>query len=370
MRSDSLAWRLLPPVGGEPSNVISQKSHLTYRCGPTLVAVGDRVLLWGGKDSFGNPLPSAQGLTISEGRVTDRWEVDWSWGDSAALVNSQVVVVGPGSDRVERALVFAPGDPEHAQQFVSPIKGRLGVSPIAVDRRIVLWGGTANDRLRNRNLPPFADGAVFEATTRTWAVLPEAPLCGRKGHVLQSVGDQVVVWGGWTWKGPRDVWSLADGAVYDLGRGEWRPMPPSPLSARADMSSAAVEGRVFIWGGSGDRNTRYPADGALFDPRSDTWTLIPASPVRKPGASAFVLDDLVLLTGGTSTGGRDVSMLVYSILSDSWDTPHLPGFVPGLASFAKLGNGEIYVWSAFDSRTEHAVLQSIATPESHVRPTD
>jgi len=182
--------------------------------------------------------------------------------------------------------------------------------------------------------------------------------------VLQGVGKQVVVWGGWVRFSPEDLRIFDDGAVFDLNSGEWRPTPASPLSARANTSFTAVDGRVFIRAGEGHK-AGYLADGALFDPRDDSWTLLPKAPAPLADARAFTFEDLVLLTGGTWVGGRDVHIAVYSATSNSWAVPDLSAF-RGPSALAVLGNGDAYAWSGFDPNTEHAILHSV--PDSELPP--
>jgi len=352
--SGSLAWKLLPPVGGEPTNQVTGLDHLTCRIRPALVVVEDQVLLWGGQAQHGSQLHS--GLTIgASGRVAARWRADSGSGDIAALVGDRVVVVGPGSHTAERALVFTPDDPERTQEYISPIARRVKVSRTQSGRVFVVWGG--REGRHDRHSLPRGDGAVFDASIRKWSTMPIAPICARSDHVLQAIDDDVVVWGGTQWGDPSTAGPLADGAVYNVASKEWRPMPPSPLSARSRCSFVPVGHRLFIWGGVGHDGT-YPGDGALFDPRTDMWALISKAPVRKPGAVAFGVNDMVLLCGGISAGGS-VRILIYDSVTDSWMAPDLPNFTPGPASFAQLGIDDVYAWSFVDPNTEQAVLQGL-----------
>jgi len=105
---------------------------------------------------------------------------------------------------------------------------------------------------------------------------------------------------------------------------------------------------------------------ALYDPENDMWTMLAKAPVRLPGAVVAAVGSLVLLSGGTYAGGRDVRLLIYDASSDDWATPDLHEFSPGPASFAPLSNGDLYAWSFVDPITEHAILTGLkgswATP--------
>jgi len=371
---EGLRWTLLPPVGGPPFRLVSGQEHLSSRVRPCVLAVGDRVLVWGGRDQSttddrGRPRPPeiGSGITIDRtGHVVRRWTIDWHAGDTAALFGDCVVVAGPGAEGCQRALVFEPDHPEAAERYPSSLASRD--QPAAFSgSALMVWGGDVpNDRMervRGRSWPTD-EGAVFDVATLTWTPIAPAPIEARSRHVLEAVGDEVVVWGGKSWPQHAKARPLADGAVYDTATGRWRAMSPGPLSPRSMASSLTVGHRVFIWSGFGGASNAYRGDGALYDPESDTWTMLAEAPVRKPGAVAAAVGSLVLLSGGTYAGGRDVRLLIYDASSDDWATPDLPQFSPGPASFAPLSNGDLYAWSFVDPTTEHAILSGLPGHEN------
>lgn len=361
-----MAWRVLPPVGGEPANRITGREHLSSRILPAAVAVDDRVLLWGGRDQFrSDDLGRARkeeldtGLTIdTEGAIAARWTLEWHWGDAAVLIDGQVAVVGPGSTGRQRALVFDPEAPESAVAISGPLAGRR--QAICSQDTMVVWGGeVGSEPVPRGDGLPASDGAAFHAPTCSWSLLPPAPIGPRADHVLEAVGDDVVVWGGRWWGEPSKAGPLGDGAVYSLASRQWRSMSSSPLSARSRASSVTVGRRVFIWSGFGGASNAYRGDGAMYDPEGDTWTTVAEAPVRKPGAVVATVGSLVLLSGGTHVGGADVRLLIYDASSDAWAVPELDGFTPGPASYAPLSNGDLYAWSFVDPTTEHAILSGL-----------
>lgn len=364
--AEALAWTLLPPVGGPPSRWLEEEAHLSSRVSPTVVAVGDHVLVWGGHDmystdEFGRPRPPEidSGLTIDrEGRVVRRWTIDWHGGDTAALVDDRVVVVGPGADGVQRALVFDPDDPERAERYPSALPSRTQRAAFT-GRAFVVWGGELpnDDEARTRGRTwPTDDGAVFDVASRSWAPLPPAPLGGRANHVLEAVGDHVVAWGGSRWGDPGEAGPRDDGAVYHVGRAEWRPMSPSPLAPRSWASATTVGDRVFIGGGRGGDSPSYVFDAALYDPVADAWTKASKSSWRRAGASALAVGNTVLLGGGGSveaTSGGPV--VTYDASADTWHNPRLKMFWASFHSAAYWPPAGVYVWS-FGGPAEHAIL--------------
>jgi hypothetical protein len=101
--------------------------------------------------------------------------------------------------------------------------------------------------------------------------LPPSPLTARAEAAAAPLSDDAVaVWGG---IGP-DGRPLGDGAILRLDPLGWEPIPPAPIPPRADPSLAAADGTLVIWGGRG-RN-----DGARYDPARNSWRELPQPPLE------------------------------------------------------------------------------------------
>ena len=179
MGDAGLAWRLLPPVGGEPASRITGREHLSSRILPAVVAIQGRLLVWGGRDQFksddfGRPRRQEldTGLTIdTEGAMVARWGLDWHWGDAAALIDGQVVVVGPGSTGSQRALLFHPEAPDSAMVVPGPLAGRRRST--STRDTVIVWGGeVGSEPVARGDGLPAADGSAFHISTRSWSLLP------------------------------------------------------------------------------------------------------------------------------------------------------------------------------------------------------
>lgn len=207
---------------------------------------------------------------------------------------------------------------------------------------LVMGGGDA------AGTADYADGAIFDLTSKTWQPVPDAPKA-RRAPVMARKGEKVLLWGGWDSSNK----PVAGTHVLDLGTKVWTTVSTEP-SARSEFAwansadelyvyggrvagttksdeahratitsgvwSAAGKGpsgryasfgawdgtRFWVWGGRDDNNAK--ADGAAYQ---GTWSALAttgapaarAAPPRHTGWSARVADQVVLLVGGMTTTG-------------------------------------------------------------------
>jgi hypothetical protein len=101
--------------------------------------------------------------------------------------------------------------------------------------------------------------------------LPPSPLAARAEAAAAPLSDDAVaVWGG---IGPTGR-PLGDGAILRLDPLAWEPIPPAPILPRADPGVAAAAGTLVVWGGKG-RN-----DGAAYDAAPGSWSELPPTPLE------------------------------------------------------------------------------------------
>jgi hypothetical protein len=114
-------------------------------------------------------------------------------------------------------------------------------------------------------------------------------------------------------------------------RGDWRPLPDAPLSARHSANAFWTGSEVLVLGGTSAEpcppGQRCPAraepalaDGAMYDPRSRSWTAIEPAPVGINWASgAIVGERLYLWVSRGVSGNPNTAFLAYDIATDRWD---------------------------------------------------
>lgn len=132
-----------------------------------------------------------------------------------------------------------------------------------------------------------------------WTLMDEAPIPGRTGHVAVSTGDEMVVWGGFTYDGAARH-ALGDGAAYSFETGEWREISTAPLSGRGAALAVWTGDEVVVLGGQ-DGDGRSLLDAAAWDPETDEWRRVPVPGLAAavgPSAAVWTGDELVVV-GGT-----------------------------------------------------------------------
>lgn len=198
----------------------------------------------------------------------------------------------------------------------APIAGRIDHSAVWTGDEFIVWGGrTAEDALN--------DGAAYDPVKNTWRVLATAPLGPRIDHAAVWTGKEMVVWGGRSGVGVTAAY-LADGATYDPRTNTWRPLPGSPMSARAEQAAvwSTTTQEVLFWGGIYEFDF-FGSEGAAFDPAARKWTYLSNTEAKPRAARASLWDGTRMVVVGGECGAfpkvdcRDV--WTYDPAADLWE---------------------------------------------------
>lgn len=126
-----------------------------------------------------------------------------------------------------------------------------------------------------------ADVARFDPKAGKWEAMPPLP-AGRSSHDVVTVGDKLVVVGGWDQKGKgeKSVWHDT-ALVLDLASPspKWEPIP-QPFKRRA-LTAAAVGTKVYVLAGLGEAASEKRVD--ILDLTTGKWTAGPAVPGDRVG---------------------------------------------------------------------------------------
>jgi hypothetical protein len=183
---------------------------------------------------------------------------------------------------------------------------------------IIVWGG-------RRQSEWLADGGLFNLASGSWR--PTSSLyapAGRWFHAAVWTGTEMIIWGG-TADGFTE---LADGARYNPATDTWTPLSTSPLAPRWEPTAVWTGSEMIVFGGAqvdnylGDEYWVSLGDGARYDPATDTWTTlsqIDASSSRTAHTAVWTGSSMIVW------GGRflpDYTFLgsgaAYDPISDSW----------------------------------------------------
>lgn len=217
--------------------------------------------------------------------------------------------VSPSASETANADLLAPGEAQALPH--APISGRSDAATVWTDTEVFVWGG--NDERAGRN---FADGATFDVRRGEWRLLPPAPLDPRGGASAVWTGTEVLVWGGFASKGipEGEEPERADGAAYDPATRSWRRIPDAPVVG--DGFARAVwtgEEMVVLTG-------RDPAAGAAYDPTEDTWRPIadPPLPLAQVHPQAVWTGERVVARLGSTSPPDESGVYAYDPVDDTW----------------------------------------------------
>jgi N-acetylneuraminic acid mutarotase len=141
----------------------------------------------------------------------------------------------------------------------------------------------------------------------------------------------------------------------------WGGAAPLPV-ARFEADSAAVNGRMYVFGGFYNAAIQATTEADRYDPATDTWSLLSDMPQPITHAGTAVDGQTVYLAGGFVGDGLSAvtdRVLTYDVSTDTWgDAPPLPE-ARGAGALVRLGRQLHYFGgldATFQDRGDHWVL--------------
>jgi hypothetical protein len=217
---------------------------------------------------------------------------------------------------------------------------------------MIVWGGSTAGRL-------FGDGAAFDPETGEWRVLPPGPLSARTGHTATWTGRELLIWGGCC--DPRGH-ELGDGGAYDPELDRWRQMAPAPLLPRTAHTAVWTGSEMVVWGGQAANHAFN--DGAEYDPARDRWRPLPDAPLApRFGHSAVWTGDGMVVWGGATVQGE---LLADGALYRSGAWRRIPAAPAGRSDHKAVWVGnEMFVWGGCCSRAGKPLGDGLAFRPGH-----
>lgn len=179
---------------------------------------------------------------------------------------------------------------------------------------VVVWGGS------DPYGRPLHDGAAYQPTSRTWRMLPPAPIRRLRRQSGAWLTNAMIVFGGYVDEHDGAQRPSSVGAIYQPRQDEWKLTDRHPTGGRGDSAIGVVEGELLAWGGDCGDNT--PAgDGWLYRLTTNSWTETSASPLTpRLRAGAASAANRTVIFGGSLAGSGEASRdgAVYSHEDRSW----------------------------------------------------
>ena len=261
----------------------------------------------------------------------------WRW--FVLLGCATLAACGPGIVPLRRSRTI--GTPPPAWQQIHA-GGRPGTdSPWAGEdaeivydgsrHRLMLYGGKGDDDVNLDEL------WAFDVQTRRWTLIrsegPQPPPREDHSLILDTVNDQLILYGGEDGPPSRETWS------FSLRDGRWTDITDDSAPAREDHTAIydPKRQRMIVFGGTPASEDTWALDLDRQSPAYGTWMPLPTrgpDPTvrRQHGAAYDSVHDRMLVYGGrTRKGGRnqylvdvwalDLQALRLSELSTTGDPP-------------------------------------------------
>ena len=68
--------------------------------------------------------------------------------------------------------------------------------------------------------------------------------------------------------------TLASTLAYDPGTDKWTEKAPMPTTAREHLTSAVVDGKLYVIGGRSNGMSYNVDANEVYDPKTDKWTIL------------------------------------------------------------------------------------------------
>jgi N-acetylneuraminic acid mutarotase len=305
-----------------------------------IVVIVITILILGGISNMSKSSFSLVGgtWTISDSMPTKRLEV------AGVALDSKIYIIG-GMDQkgtTDRVEVFNVETQKWSK--LTPLPEKLNHAAAATfNGKIYVVGGFNGSGVSTKFL------FIYDPLSDKWKKGENMPTARGSltakfvnGTLYAIGGDQTVLYDLNKVYNPQGV--VATNEAYDPKTNSWTKKSPMP-TPRDHLSSAVVEGRIFVIGG------RQPDVGPLFkdlnqneryDPANDTWHSFKPLPTNRSGLAAAPIDGTIYVIGGESTKKTFNATEKYDPSTDSWTSePAMPTARHGLAAVS-VGK-EIYV---------------------------
>ena len=152
----------------------------------------------------------------------------------------------------------------------------------------------------------------------TWSKGPQLPV-ERSEVSVAAIGSTLYVVGGYGAAGPNPTALDTTGKVdvdeplvqsFDVNTGRWSTLAPLPRGLN-HVGLAALDGKLYAFGGFSAQNRSAVADANVYDPAADAWSALPALPTALGSVAVAALDGKLHLVGG-----RDVHSVATHLVFD------------------------------------------------------
>jgi len=220
----------------------------------------------------------------------------------AAERGSDDVTVPGTPEATARPLTVADERPATVRPWSdAPVLERSGAAAALVGDEVFVWGGQSGDR---PSAVTAADGAMIDVGTGVAHAVATSPLSARTGAAAIAVDGRVLVWGGAL--APDGADGAVTGAWYDPADNVWTSLPDSPAGTGRVLPDVVAVGDRVVFGGGVSAGGSVLPDVLVLDRSTMTWSVIETD---TPIASIVAVGDRLVGLGTDPGVGTVVTVL-------------------------------------------------------------
>jgi N-acetylneuraminic acid mutarotase len=318
---------------------------LEGRLAPTLIARGEKIYLWGGRNSDGVYNNELVYYDVNDGKwhyivkkgiaregaavASIGTKIYWHGGmNIGALVDdSSQVEYHETSEGAAKDIYTIPG-PSNAR--------RMEHAAAVWDDTIYYWGGRTDSSIVGKNtIFSFKpDGNVFTD-------LPAGGR-GRHGHCAEAYKKKIYFWGGMN---SGNYLNTMD--IYDIETKTWSEGTTGG-ERRAYASSAILDGRIYFFGGEGLSGMYNSVD--IYDIEQDKWLKGIQGGIPRSKHGGALLNGKVYLFGGGENNNSIEETNGFEIYNlNQWYKMPMQGAPVRALHTASAQEGKLYLWGGKDN---------------------
>ncbi len=258
---------------------------------------------------------------------------------TSAVVNGMIYVIG-GFIYSDTSLIYDPATNSWSTGASLPI-GKSGAVSAVVNGKIYVMGGQGGNENENQ---------IYDPVTNTWSTGAPLPIATYNGSGA-VVNGKIYVIGGLhehidTVVKNNNIQTNTVAStqnttqIYDPVANTWSIAAPLPQAVE-QMTSAAVNGKIYVLGGDGGVDYNQ-----IYDPVKNRWSRGALMPVGRGGTGSAVVKGKIYVFGGF--GDSENYNQIYDPAKNSWSTGAvLPIGVNNMTG--AVVNGKIYVMGGANS---------------------
>lgn len=235
--------------GGSAFNTVSIYDTVTdtWSTGPAMpqatrgaaaVYYDNQIYVVGGHDS--GQLNLVQILNLTTSTWTQVTLPGGGWETSAAVVGSQIIVVG-GESGTLQTFSFDPANSTTSTLANNP-NGSLASQVAVIDSKLYLIGATSTYSPGSTQLD------LFDPLTNTWSTTPADDTLPRTQFAAVTDGTSLYVMGGSDTASNNSSPFYSDTRIYTPGTDTWSDGPSLPLGLR-ETAAVSFNGTIYLAGG-------------------------------------------------------------------------------------------------------------------------